>query len=508
MLSVRSLVTTGVAAIMVAATTGTAAATAPTTTHSPAQGAAGWLAQQFTDHYNYPGGTYFDGGSTADSIFALAAAGVGKTKIKAAITYFAQHVTDYTSINDKSGKPGPYDGSVAKTAVAALVAGASPTKFGGYNLLQALKDDQCTTVSKPASDTDYTTPTCPAVGAARNIFSSISESLAILAEARGAKSFGSTYAPNSDAVTYILSLQCGNGGFTADTSGGKGCTSDPDATGYALMALEALGNQPTATDKAAHWLTRTRNADGSWTAQQVHNVDSTGLAAAALSAHGVDTTRSVQWLVSQQVTDGPTLGKGATRGALKYHGSFDASSSIKATADGLLGMVAQGSLAALSAAGATPGIPVFALAAPTLSKHTIRAGHDETVTGTGFSAGERVHAVLSSAARSAGTAKADKAGTVRLTFTVPSSFTGGHQVTLTGQRSRLSSTASFSVAAVAAPTTPTTAAPTAAPTQSGPVLADTGRDSRQTGAEIGIALALIVGGGAVLVLARRKPRRR
>ena len=63
----------------------------PTTTVA-SRAAAGWLAQQFTDHYVYPGGTYFDGGSTADSVFALAAAKAGKTKIDAAMRYFARHV--------------------------------------------------------------------------------------------------------------------------------------------------------------------------------------------------------------------------------------------------------------------------------------------------------------------------------------------------------------------------------------------------------------------------------
>ena len=72
-------------------------AAAPHTTTAPAKAAAGWLAQQFTNHFDYAGSTFFDGGSTADAIFALSAAGVGKDKIESAITYFAKHVDDYTS---------------------------------------------------------------------------------------------------------------------------------------------------------------------------------------------------------------------------------------------------------------------------------------------------------------------------------------------------------------------------------------------------------------------------
>ena len=150
-------------------------------------------------------------------------------------------------LHDKSGKPGPYDGSVGKTAVAALVAGVDPTHFGGYNLLHALKHDQCTTASEPKNNKDPDAG-LPRVGAARNIYSSVSESLAILAEARGSAKYGSTYAPDSAAMSYFLSLQCANGGFTADTAGGAHCASDPDSTGYAIMALQAAGQS------AARWI--------------------------------------------------------------------------------------------------------------------------------------------------------------------------------------------------------------------------------------------------------------
>ena len=197
-----------------------------------------------------------------------------------------------------------------------------------------------------AGSTTCTTRVPPPAPA--NIYSSVSESLVILAEARGAKTYGTTYAPDPAALSYFLSLQCANGGFTSATTRGSHCTADPDATGYAIMALRADGHRHAARARAVHWLRSTRNTDGSWTAQGVHNVDSTGLAAAALAGAGLDTTRSKKWLRSQQVTTGPTVGKGASRGALKYHGAFDPSSSIKATADGLLGMVRYGDLATLT----------------------------------------------------------------------------------------------------------------------------------------------------------------
>ncbi|HEY2298781.1 MAG TPA: prenyltransferase/squalene oxidase repeat-containing protein [Jatrophihabitans sp.] len=499
--SLRTTAVAGAAAFVTLAVGGSADAVAPrATTTSPAKAAAGWLAQQFTDHYDYPGGTYFDGGTTADSIYALAAAGVGKRQIDASIAYFKKHVDDYTSVHDTSGKPGPYDGSIGKTAVAALVADADPTRFGGYNLLHALKQDQCTSASQPKNDKDYTTPVCPAPGAARNIYSSISESLAILAEARGAARYGASYAPDQAATDYFLSLQCPNGGFTSATDGSSPCTSDPDATGYAMMALQALGGQSAALDHAAHWLTSVRNSDGSWTAQHVHNVDSTGLAAAALRAHGVDISKSRAWLATQQVKTGPTVGAGATRGALKYQGHFDASSSIKATADGILGMVHGGSLATLSAASAAPDSPVLALAAPTVRSPHVVAGHTQTVTGTGFAAGETVAAVLAPATAPLAHAQADHNGSVTLSFTVPPTNVGKHAITFTGRRSGLASTASFTVTAA-----PVASVPTAS---SAPPLADTGRDAHQTNLEIALGVGLITAGAAFVLVGRRRPWRR
>ncbi len=226
---------------------------------------------------------------------------------------------------------------------------------------------------------------------------------------------------------------------------------DPDATGYAMMALQAAGHQSAALDRAAQWLKKIRNADGSWTAQHVHNVDSTGLAAAALRAHGVATSRSAAWLTSQQVRTGPTIGAGATRGALKYNGAFDAASSVKATADGILGMVGRGSLATLSDAAAIAGTPVLALKPGTVQRKRVVAGRAQTVSATGFAAHEAVAGVLRPGGRSVGTARSDKDGSVTLTFTVPRSATGSRSVVLTGARSGLrTETASFHIAAAPA----------------------------------------------------------
>lgn len=180
--------------------------------------------------------------------------------------------------------------------------GADPTSFGGFDLLQKLKDDECTAVS--GSSTDFTIPTCPAIGAGRNIFSSVSESLIVLAEARAGGRFG----PSARASDYLLSLQCPDGGFTVQTVTGSACTPDVDATGYAAAALSALGGQRASLGRAAAWLIAQRKAGGYWVAQGGPDVDSTGLAASALEATGADTSTSRAWLGSQQMTTGPTIG--------------------------------------------------------------------------------------------------------------------------------------------------------------------------------------------------------
>lgn len=493
----------GLAALPSSTAAGAAPAAPPTTT-VPAQAAAGWLAQQFGNHLNFPGSTYFDGGATADAVFALAAADSGKTKIDSAMGYFAAHVDDYTNLQDTDGKPGPYDGSVAKTAVAAFVAGLDPRSFGGHDLIAALHTDQCTRVSAPKNSKDFTTPTCPAVGAARNIFSSVSESLAILAEGRAASAHGANLGPDSAARSYFLSLQCPDGGFTVGTGTASGCTSDIDATGYAVMALQVLGSSAAGKLAAAvHWLLTEQNSRGYWVSQGAANVDSTGLAAAALNGAGHATPPARAWLSAQQVTTGPTVGPGASRGALAYEGNFDASTAVKATSDGILGLATDGSLAVLTDVHATPGTAVLALAAPTLSTAQVSQGGSARVTGTGFSRGETVTARLGDVAAGSGTA--NNTGTATIQLSVKASVGAGkHLLTLTGSSSGLSSSTTLMVSPAAAPSSgsrhPST--PSSTPASSAPILAATG--TPDVGWLLAAGSALLVLGGLVLRLGRRK----
>ncbi|MEO6885730.1 MAG: hypothetical protein ABI232_05495, partial [Jatrophihabitantaceae bacterium] len=489
------------AAVAVLSTTSSAVAAPapPTTTTVPAAAAAGWLAQQFVgadakaspsgDHFDFPGGTSYWGGLTASGVFALAAAKVGGDKIDSVLGYMKTNVASDALADFGAG---PYDGSVATYALAAIVAGADPSSFGGVNLLQTLKDDECTAAAN-SDGSDYSAPLCPAAGAAVNIYSSVSESLAILAEARA----GGVYAPSAGAVTYFLSLQCPNGGFTGDTNA---CTNDSsasaDETAYAAQALQALGGHGAELMKATDWLVHNRNADGYWVVQGGPDVDSTGLAVAALDGAGIDTSSSRAWLASEQVTTGPTIGAGASRGALKYQGAFSASSSVKATADGLLGLSSGASLATLTSAGSAATAPVLALTAPAPKRASVQAGGKQTVTASGFSAGETVTAVLHSTPITLGTSKASSTGAVAYTFTVPATLaTGSHTVVLTGTISGLSATSTAFTVTAAAPPATTSTSITAAVAQgencSQQALACTGRDGVQTCAEVEFGVALL-----------------
>jgi hypothetical protein len=472
------------------------------TTTVPGAAAAGWLAQQFGDHLDFPASTYFDGGATADAVFALAAARSGRTKIDRTMRYFAAHIDDYTNLQDTDGKPGPYDGSVAKAAAAVVVAGHDPRSFGSHDLISALHHDQCTAVSAPKNAHDFTTPTCPAVGAARNIFSSVSESFAILAEGRAAAAGGAALGPDNAALAYFFSLQCPDGGFTVETSTASGCSSDVDATGYALMALQSLTNRP--QDKiraAAGWLRRTQRGAGYWVSQGAPNVDSTGLAAAALDGAGQDTPAARAWLAAQQVRTGPTVGAGAARGALAYQGRFDASSAVKATSDGTLGLVRDGSLATLSDAAAAPDTAVLALAAPTLAVQHVRPGGTDRVTGTGFSRGETVTGTLGRTRLASLTA--DKNGTVAADIYIPRSVAAGtYALTLAGRSSGLSSSTTLAVRAAPTPAQAPPVVPTGRPRGTAPILAATGAPA--------IAPLLAGGGGSIILgaVALRLGRRR
>jgi hypothetical protein len=489
----------------VSGTRADAVATSPTT--DPLQAAAGWLANQFEDstHLPAPSGDHFDSkfgssyfpsyGTNADVIFGLAAAGAGKDKMTTALGYLATNLDAYADISAAAG--GPYDGSIAKVALAAQVAGSDATAFGGSNLLAQLKADECTAATVPYDQFGDTV--CAAPGAAKNIFSSVSESLAILTEARA----GGIYTPSAAAVTYIDSLQCPSGGFSGGITACVAGDEDIDATSYAIMALSLLTGQATHLANAVTWLHGQQNPAGYWVTQSVPNVNSTGLAVAALKPQSVNVASARSWLLSQQVAAGAP---GA--GAFKYAGAFTAtttsafSPSILATAQALGGLIDGASLATVSATGATSGTSAFA-PSQNLSAATAVQGSTQTVTGNGFAPGEQVQAVIHSAPVTVGSAVADAAGTVSISYVVPAGVDpGAHTLVLTGLTSGLS--VSSALAITAAPVAPAIAPAANTAASADDPLANTGLDGPALATLGAFGAFGLLFGSMLLVVARRR----
>lgn len=462
----------------------------------PVQAAAGWLTTQFENasHLPAPAGDHFDNkygtsyypnyGENADALFGLAAAHVGAAKARVALRYLDANLDAYADPTGAQG--GPYDGSFAKVALAHEIAGTSAT-----SLLTELKADEC-----PAGSSTCTP------GAPKNIFASASDAFVILAEARG----GTAHAPSAAAVDYFLSLQCASGGFTSGTDPCGSGDADVDSTSYALMALQALGGHSAEIAKAADWLTGQRAAGGYWVSQDIPNTNSTGLAAAALAGADRDVTTSRSWLRGQQVPAGQP---GA--GALQYGGTFEptttsaTSLSVLATAQGLIGLEPDGSLATVSAAGSTGSAPLLNPVAA-ISDRTIAPGQQVRFTGAAYAAGEKVLVQLENASVTTfGNGKAGAGGVIAFSASVPSSAAAGPaRVVVTGTASGLTVSLQVTVSAAAAP--PTDTAPggpfPGSPFPGGPPLANTGSTSSGLVPVGLLAVAL----GALLVAVGRRQR--
>lgn len=425
----------GLAAVAITALTAIPSASATTVTTDRVQAGAGWLATQFVDNTHLPAwaGTHFEQksqfgrfpiyGENADAIFGLAAAKAGGHKMHVALNYLVRNIEGYTDISNADGF-GPYDGSVAKLAVAAIVAGSDPRDVGGHDLIATLAADECEAASA----------TCAAPGAAANIFSSISESFVLLAEVRAGAN------PTPDAVSYFRSLQCANGGFTSGTAAcGSGHT-DVDATSYAIMALTALtalSGHPARLNHAVGWLRDHQHAKGFWVSQNVPNTNSTGLAAAALAGADRPLGRAREWLRAQQVAAGRP---GA--GAFRYAGEFDRatgtapSPSTLATAQALTGLVDDGSLATLTAAGATRDTKMYAprIAAP----RRVAVGSRVEIRLVAFAADEPVGCQLE--AERAGTGfgtLTNSVGGATFRLRLGHAFLGTHTIKCAGSDSKL-----------------------------------------------------------------------
>ncbi|MBA2388793.1 MAG: LPXTG cell wall anchor domain-containing protein [Geodermatophilaceae bacterium] len=290
---------------------------APVTT-DPAQAAAGWLAAQFVDGDGDGVGDHMevtidlngdgeitdderfpDYGLTADSVVALAAAGVAGEASTAASDYLEANVELYVGdadvdddgVDDPDGEY--YAGALAKTLLIAAVTGRDGADFGGVDLVSRL-------LFTETPDGRYSD-----VSEFGDFSNSIGQSLAVLALARTAPDELS-----AEAKTFLAGQQCADGGPQDGnvplTLGADACAAEAasvDTTSFAVQALRAI-DFGQSVDPALDFLLRSQDDDGGFSDLGVTNANSTGLAAQALGPGERDdeaVEAAVQWLLSRQL---------------------------------------------------------------------------------------------------------------------------------------------------------------------------------------------------------------
>ena len=308
-----------------------------------APSAGTWLVSQFVngDHL-LKAPDIVDHGLTADGVYALAAAGVGRSTAVKASAWLAQPEQLAFFVGD--GEAESYVGGLTKLALVAQTLGQDPHKFGGVDLLERL-----TALQEPSGRfRDKTDPEFDMTNA-------FTQALAIIAVKRAGE-------PADKAVDFAVSTQCEGAGFPI-VFGEATCKSDVDATAMALQALP-VGR----TAKALDWLVAQQQADGGFpaAASAGSNANSTGLAVGALVAGGRTEAadKAVAYLRTLQVgCTGPEI----QRGAIAYDSKgFEPYPAIRATTQAMLGL-ARVSLADVSATSATAGVPAIDCATPTSS---------------------------------------------------------------------------------------------------------------------------------------------
>ncbi|HEX8870864.1 MAG TPA: prenyltransferase/squalene oxidase repeat-containing protein, partial [Lentzea sp.] len=322
----RSVLVAFVAAALVATPAAGAA--------EPAPSAGTWLVSQFTNGdrlVNFPGGPG-DPGLTADGVYGLAAAGVGQSTSAKAMAWLSANLPEFIGKGEES-----FTGPIVKIALAAQTQGVDARKFGGVDLIKRLGELQ------------------DPVGRFRDLgdpewdeSNAFTQALAIIVLHRAA-------VPVDKAVAFQVSTQCPDGGFPI-AFGESVCKSDVDATAMVLQALPAAGVQNPA---ALAWFVKQQQADGGFpSATGPANANTTGLAVGALVAGGAvqAADKAVAYLRTLQVG---CAGPEAQRGAIAYDSTgFEAGKAVRATAQGMLGL-ARVSLADVSAASASAGVPAI-----------------------------------------------------------------------------------------------------------------------------------------------------
>lgn len=255
-----------------------------------------------------------DAGLTADVIFALFQANVAAASTEAALVWLASQADAYTGV--ASGDT--YAGAVAKLLLVADASGRT-TLFDADTLVQRLRDRQQPSgrFTDQSSFGDFS--------------NTITQSLAIIALHRAAPA-----QLTSTATDYLASQACEDGGLPSALES-TDCTSNVDATGFAVQAFQATGNT-TARDAALAWLTQELDQG------RISNANAAGLAASAFAAGGsMDAFARTQTIIT-----GLQAGCVANVPAAIRFSASDAGDRTRATTQALFGRLA-GNLATVTA---------------------------------------------------------------------------------------------------------------------------------------------------------------
>ncbi|MEV8441984.1 prenyltransferase/squalene oxidase repeat-containing protein [Actinosynnema sp. NPDC051121] len=336
-------------AAVIAAAAVTALALAPTAraqavpTTDVSDAAAGWLARQLVDGDHFElvdsGVAYPDQGLTLDALFAFTAAGVASDSADRAAAWLAEPaiIDNYLHFGDPAES---FAGAHAKLALAVQARGLDPTAFGGVDLIAGLTALQAPSgrFTNKSRYGDYS--------------NGFSQAFAVLALDRWRG------APKA-AVDYLVGTQCPDGGFPLVLEAAT-CVSHVDATAMAVQALLAVDRTAPAGE-ALKWLTGVQRPGGGFLDENATgegNANSTGLAAQALRAGGRTAAADKAGAFLRSLQVGCTAAE-ADRGAIAFDRTgFTQASSLRASAQGVLGLVGVG-FADLKAEGGQSGAPVL-----------------------------------------------------------------------------------------------------------------------------------------------------
>jgi LPXTG-motif cell wall-anchored protein len=224
-----------------------------------AQAALGWLVGRQLDDGSFPG---FDAGSSADAVFAIAAAGGDPNGVlkngNSPVSYLGTQAPSYAT---KSAA------AAGKLALAVVAAGKNPLDFGGQNLIALIVQGYDARTGRYGAQTTD------------NLY-------ALLALAAA----GQPIPPQ--AIAALNNAQLADGGWSFDGKAETG--SDTNTTALAIQALAAANARADSTARALAYLKSQQNADGGFpyakTSQFGADTDanSTATVLQALAAAGED----------------------------------------------------------------------------------------------------------------------------------------------------------------------------------------------------------------------------